>query len=229
MPTVRLTWTDKNSGPAQEEEFRIYRSTTPFDADTLPAVLATLAADVETYDDPTAGFDTVYYYAVAAERAGVLAISFITVTVGAPSGDAGAIEYFLAKNASSQTLSASADTEIAFGTEVYDTNTAFASGRFTVKPGMDGFYALLHASVILTAGVAQDSYLALEVSSDGGTSWLGVARHMAWSASGPCVVSQVLLADGDIYRVVMTVDATSQEVALSDTVQFGGIILEPIP
>jgi hypothetical protein len=228
MPTVRLTWTDLNAGPSQEEEHRIYRSTTPFGADTLPSVLATVAADVEEYEDPTANFDTTYYYAVAAERGGVLAISFITVPVGAPSGDAGLIEYFLAKNDASQTLTVSADNEVEFDTEVYDTNTAFAVHRFTVKPGMDGFYAVLHASVVLSAGVGQDSYLTLQRSTDGGTSWEGVAAHSAWTPRRLKVISQVLLADADIYRVVMTIGATSQNIDLAATVQFGGIILEPI-
>lgn len=76
MATVRLTWTDPNSGAAQEDEIRIYRDTTPFDADTLPAVLDTLAADTVTYDDTTAASGTSYWYAVAAEKDGVLAISF---------------------------------------------------------------------------------------------------------------------------------------------------------
>lgn len=228
MPTVRLTWTDLNSGVSQEEEHRIYRSTTAFDADTLPSVLATVAADVEFYEDPTAGFDTTYYYAVAAERGGVLAISFITVAVGAPSGDAGLIEYFLAKNSVLQSLTASTTTEVVFGTEVYDTNTAFAVNRFTVKPGMDGFYALLYASVVLSSNINQDSYLAIEVSTDGGTTWLGVVRQSAWPSDGPGVIAQVLLVDGHIYRVAMTIDTTAQDINFDDTVQFGGIILEPI-
>lgn len=228
MPTVRLTWTDLNTGPSQEEEHRIYRSTTAFDADTLPAVLATVAADVEEYEDPTAGFDTTYYYAVAAERGGVLAISFITVPVGAPSGDAGLIEYFLAKNDASQTLTVSSTNEVEFDTEVYDTNTAFAVHRFTVKPGMDGFYAILLASVQFSAGVSQDTYLEIQVSTDGGTTWDGVGAHSAWTPRRPQAVAQVLLADADIYRVVAIIGSTGQNIDLADTVQFGGIILEPI-
>lgn len=73
---VILTWTDPNSGGRQEEEIRVYRATAPFDATTLPAVLATLAADTLTYDDTTALPGVSYWYAVAAEKAGQLAISF---------------------------------------------------------------------------------------------------------------------------------------------------------
>jgi hypothetical protein len=76
MATVRLTWTDPNSGAAQEDEIRIYRATSAFDATTLPAVLATLPADTLTYDDTTAVDGLSYWYAVAAEKDGALAISF---------------------------------------------------------------------------------------------------------------------------------------------------------
>jgi hypothetical protein len=76
MPTVRLTWTDPNSGPTQEEEVRIYRDTAAFTAGSLPAVLATLAADTLTYDDTTVVDGNSYYYAVAFERGGFLALSF---------------------------------------------------------------------------------------------------------------------------------------------------------
>lgn len=76
MATVRLTWTDPNSGAAQEDEVRIYRDTAPFDIDTLPSVLDTLAADTLTYDDTTVVDDESYWYAVAFEKDGVLVASF---------------------------------------------------------------------------------------------------------------------------------------------------------
>lgn len=78
MPTVRLTWTDPNSGAAQEDEIRVYRDTAPFDAETLPAVLDTLAADEVTYDDTTALSGTSYWYAVAMVKDGVEKLAFTT-------------------------------------------------------------------------------------------------------------------------------------------------------
>jgi hypothetical protein len=81
MATVRLTWTDPNSGALQEDEIRVYRATSAFDADTLPSVLATLAADTLTYDDATASPGTTYYYAVAMEKDGALALAFTTAVV----------------------------------------------------------------------------------------------------------------------------------------------------
>lgn len=63
--TIRITWSDPNGPLTQEDEVRIYRDTAPFDAESLPAVLATLTADVETYDDTTAVANTSYWYAVS--------------------------------------------------------------------------------------------------------------------------------------------------------------------
>lgn len=62
--TIRITWTDPNGPLTQEEEVRVYRSTTPFDINTLPSVLATLPTNTLIYDDVTAAPDTSYYYAI---------------------------------------------------------------------------------------------------------------------------------------------------------------------
>lgn len=70
--TVRLTWVDNN---VDETGHQIYRSTSPMDPAALPAPIATLAADVTTYDDTTAPADTDCYYRVAAVRNGELAVS----------------------------------------------------------------------------------------------------------------------------------------------------------
>lgn len=76
MPTVRLTWTDPNSGIAQEDEVRVYRATAPFDLESLPSPLATLVADTTTYDDATAVASTSYWYAVAYLKGSGIAASF---------------------------------------------------------------------------------------------------------------------------------------------------------
>lgn len=84
MPSVILTWEDQNSPFRQEEEVRIYRSFSSFDAGSLPSVLATLPADTLTYEDSTVVEGGSYYYAVAFERGGVLAIEFTgEIEVGA--------------------------------------------------------------------------------------------------------------------------------------------------
>lgn len=68
MPTLRLTWRDRNSGAAEEEGFRLYRGTAPLDLDDLPAPLATLPPGTEQYDDETVAPATTYHYAVSAFR-----------------------------------------------------------------------------------------------------------------------------------------------------------------
>ena len=47
---------------------------------------------------------------------------------------------FKAKNASDQTIPNTTFTKVTLGTEVFDTNNAFASDRFTVPSGHDGKY-----------------------------------------------------------------------------------------
>ena len=60
--TTKITWVDEN---LSEEEQRIYRDTVTIDPQNPPAALATVAADVEEYDDVTAVEDTTYFYRVS--------------------------------------------------------------------------------------------------------------------------------------------------------------------
>lgn len=60
---ITVRWTDMNYG---EVEQRIYRSTSPMDPQNLPAPLAVLGPDIETYIDPTAVEDETYFYRVEA-------------------------------------------------------------------------------------------------------------------------------------------------------------------
>lgn len=84
MATVRLSWSDPNSGPTQETEIRVYRSEATFTIASLPPVLATLLADVVTYDDTTAVGGVTYFYAVAAVKGSVVALSdVVSIGVGA--------------------------------------------------------------------------------------------------------------------------------------------------
>ena len=78
MATIRITWDDPNPPYRQETEVRIYRNTSPFDAGSLPAVLATLAPDVEEYEDNTVVPGTSYWYAVGLADATDLALAFIS-------------------------------------------------------------------------------------------------------------------------------------------------------
>lgn len=71
-----ITWDDANSGAMQEDDILIYRDTSPFDFSSLPAVLATLAADTESYDDTTTTPATSYYYAVVMRRGSLVAGRF---------------------------------------------------------------------------------------------------------------------------------------------------------
>ncbi len=67
MPTVRITWTDRN---ADEEGHRIYRDTAPIDTENLPVPLVELGPGATSYDDETAEAETTYHYLVTAYKGG---------------------------------------------------------------------------------------------------------------------------------------------------------------
>lgn len=56
---VTLTWTTDFEGT-----LNVYRDTSPFDVDNLPAVYDTVSADAGTWTDVNADYDTTYYYAL---------------------------------------------------------------------------------------------------------------------------------------------------------------------
>lgn len=62
---VRLTWEENNP---DEDGHRVYRSESPMDPESLPSPLATLGADVTSYDDTTAVDETLYYYRVSSYK-----------------------------------------------------------------------------------------------------------------------------------------------------------------
>lgn len=138
------------------------------------------------------------------------------------------IEYFLAKNSSLQTLTTSSNNEVVLGTEVYDTASVFSSNHFTVPSGMNGYYAILVGSVVLDPAQSQSSFMGIEVSTDGGSTWDEVAALGVYPGIRAQAATMVLLATGDKYRLKMEIGASAQDVSFSDTTQFGGIILEPI-
>lgn len=77
--TIRITWSDPNGPLTQEEEVRIYRSTTAFDEEALPAVLATLPANTVSYDDTSAAPETSYWYGVGFVKDGRLRLAYTSL------------------------------------------------------------------------------------------------------------------------------------------------------
>lgn len=59
--SIKVNWTNPASAA---DSIRIYRSTTPFDASNLPAVLVSLAANAVEHIDTTNILNVVYYYRV---------------------------------------------------------------------------------------------------------------------------------------------------------------------
>lgn len=74
---VNLAWDYRASGA---DEQRVYRSTSSFDGDSLPAALATIDPDATSYSDTTVAAGTEYFYRIGAVMTGtpdVIAISGI--------------------------------------------------------------------------------------------------------------------------------------------------------
>jgi hypothetical protein len=117
---------------------------------------------------------------------------------------------FRATKSSTQSISASTTTEVTFGTEVFDTESAFASNRFTVPVGLNGKYMNFSAGIALTAS-AGTFQLLIQVSTDSGSSWTSI---VAASASSPsfsnlCETGPYLLTTGDIWRVAIFTGSAS--------------------
>lgn len=144
---------------------------------------------------------------------------------GPPAGD---IEYFSATNTATQSLTTSAGTALVFDSETYDTFGVFASNRFTVPSGMNGYYAILTASALSTTNSSVTLYLDIQRSTDGGTSWASIGAMGNYSDIQASVCSIVKLTTGDIFRVVATIGSTARTVANSILTNFGGLILEPV-
>ncbi len=69
MSDITLNWTDNNAdGANSEDEHRVYRSNSTIDTSSPGAVHATVAANLETYQDTTVIAKENYFYRVSAYR-----------------------------------------------------------------------------------------------------------------------------------------------------------------
>jgi hypothetical protein len=123
-----------------------------------------------------------------------------------------------------QSISATTLTEVIFGTEVFDTEAAFASNRFTVPAALNGKYAIFNSGILFDGDELFDLFI--ERSSNGGTSWSAICQssnsvdESATVASGP-----VLLTTGHIYRTTVFTSLPSFIVD-DDRVFFSAAVLE---
>lgn len=93
MATVKLDWTDNNTDESGHE---VYRSTSTINTNSPGSPLATLGANVITYNDTTANEGITYFYRVAATRLSEKAFSTevqitIPATLNAPIGLTGTV------------------------------------------------------------------------------------------------------------------------------------------
>lgn len=116
---------------------------------------------------------------------------------------------FRAIKSATQAVSAGAFVPVVFETEVFDTESAFASGVFTVPADLDGKYAVFAAGISLSAnGATVAGYI--QTSTDSGANWSIVAKAgFSGEASVTMTSGPVLLTTGHQYRLAFFSSATA--------------------
>jgi len=82
MATVNITWTDPNSGAAEEDGVRVYRSQMPMDTASMPLPIVDLPSGSVSFDD-TGAIIGDNHYIISAYRAGAERFSAgVVITIG---------------------------------------------------------------------------------------------------------------------------------------------------
>ncbi|PHS21731.1 MAG: hypothetical protein COA84_15060 [Robiginitomaculum sp.] len=74
MSRVRLNWHNPNIGFVSVEGFKVFRSASPIDPESLPAPLAVLPPNVTEFDDVTALPGETYFYSIGCFVGGQLRV-----------------------------------------------------------------------------------------------------------------------------------------------------------
>lgn len=115
---------------------------------------------------------------------------------------------FRATPATTQAISATTETEIAFATESFDTDSVFASNRCTIPAGWNGKYGQFYGGVELAA--LESGYIEVQKSTNAGSSWAGHGKQSIGNANAVFVVTPPsLLQTGDLWRLVIYTDTAS--------------------
>lgn len=127
---------------------------------------------------------------------------------------------FRAGVSGTQSISSATETALNFGTEVFDTEAAFASNVFTVPAALDGAFMSFTAGVRLSA--SEDGYLSIQRSQNGGSSWASVGKLSVGGTTGAVVDTQPLVvAEGEIFRAVFY-SSTAAEISNDNRSFFSG-------
>lgn len=120
---------------------------------------------------------------------------------------------FLARNNAAQSISAQTATKVTFGTEEYDTDSAFASSKFTVPSGKAGKYFIYTKIQQDTTTNAQLRLLIYKNGSEIGRTFTAITDNevfISWSGAIDLSVSDYIEIyifqnnDGEVAPVVFT-------------------------
>ena len=129
---------------------------------------------------------------------------------------------FRATTAATQAITASTITSVAFGTEVFDTEAAFASNVFTVPAALDGKYMSFMAGLRFSGN--EDSMLYLRVDTGGGPVIVAQSGHDN-AVAGNIASGPHLMNTGDVWDLAVFT-ATVATIDIAESSFFSGVVLE---
>jgi hypothetical protein len=138
-------------------------------------------------------------------------------------GVAGNGPAFSAYQSSAQSISASTSTKITFDTEIFDTNSNFASSRFT--PTVAGYYYCSSGLMVVTVSTAQ--WLIANIFKNGAEVKRGASSITGQGANYPeSIVSGLVYLNGtsDYVEIYITTNAALNTNPYANYVYFDGFL-----
>lgn len=117
-----------------------------------------------------------------------------------------AFQGFRARAAATQAIAAATETDVVFGTEIFDTESAFAANQFTVPASLNGKYMVFSAGVRMAA--SENAGLSIDIDTGGGFSRLA-QEDADGRAAANVTTGAVLVTTGDIVKVVLFTSSVS--------------------
>jgi len=105
---------------------------------------------------------------------------------------------FKVKLSSNQSISTSTTTKIAFDTELYDTDNAFASNKFTVPTGKGGKYHFSGIIIVRNIDLDEQNSIRIYVNGSDSVSGLNVYRMTQYGTGSNTFTTAPISADIDL-------------------------------
>lgn len=209
--TVKLAWANRVIGTG----INVYRSETAFTAATLPAVLASIAADATFYSDDTVVADTTYFYAVGIVDGARIALSSVVEILAEAGGEPPVVIAGFKGARLSQSVDTAyaynGTTPVAWDTVDYDTDGFYSAGspsKFVIPAGVSRVrvFATVRAGYSETTGT-----IILAIAKNGSANYYGAgyvsisttAVPSGWGLNGAEVATaDIAVVAGDEFELI---------------------------